>query len=89
MATPKKTPENKPAKTISKKVAPPELCTCGRPPVVSKVKRSAYIVGCPHWQDCDNCDNCATSGRQPTEAKAVEAWDRIIAELKGKERAKK
>lgn len=86
MATAKKTPENKPAKTISKKVAPPELCTCGRPPVVSKVKRGAYIVGCPHWTDCDNS---ATSGRQPTEEKAIEAWNVAIAELKRKEKAKK
>lgn len=64
-----------------KKTALPELCTCGRPPVVSKIRPGAYIVGCPHWQDCDNV---ATSGRQPTEEKAIAAWDRIIADLKKK-----
>lgn len=87
MATPKKTPEKKaPAKKAAIKAAPPELCTCGRPPVVSKIKGGVYIVGCPHWQDCDNV---ATSGRQPTEEKAIAAWDRIIVELKSKGRAKK
>lgn len=79
MAT-KKEPEKKPAKKKPEKVKPtPVPCLCKRPPVVSRIKGGVYIVGCPHWKDCDNS---ATSGRQPTEEKAIEAWNSIIMKLK-------
>lgn len=78
----KKTPEKKP----EKKKPEPVKCTCGKAPVVSKVKGGAWICGCANWM---TCDNSATSGRQPTEEKAVEEWNRIIAEKKAAKKGAK
>ena len=78
MAT-KKEPEKKPAKKKPEKVKPkPVPCTCGRLPVVSKVKGGDWICGCVNWQ---SCENVATSGRQPNEEKAIEAWNYTILQL--------
>lgn len=85
MAT-KKEPEKKPAKKPEKVKPTPVPCTCGRLPVVSKIKGGAYFVGCPHWKDCDNT---ATSGRWPTEEKAIEMWNLAIKNLPYTRRAKK
>lgn len=81
MATKKET-EKKP----EKKKPEPVKCTCGKAPVVSKVKGGAWICGCAEWK---SCDNSATSGRQPTEAEAIEEWNRIIAERKAKKKEAK
>ena len=86
MAT-KKEPEKKPAKKKPEKVKPkPVPCTCKRLPVVSKVKGGDWICGCVNWQ---SCENVATSGRQPTEEKAIEAWNYVILQLKTEELKKK
>lgn len=69
----------------TKKKPEPIKCTCGRVPIVSKVKDGVYIVGCPHWWDCDNT---ATSGRQPTEMEAIEMWNLAVKNLPYTRRAK-
>jgi hypothetical protein len=38
------------------------------------------MYACPGVRDRPNCD---TSGWWPTEEKALQAWDRLIAEKKG------
>ena len=73
-------------KTPEKKKPEPVKCTCGKAPTVSKVKPGVYIVGCPNWM---TCDNGSTSGRWPTEAEAVEEWNRLIAERKAKKKEAK
>lgn len=74
-------------KTPEKKKPEPVKCTCGKAPVVSKVKGGAYIVGCPNYM---TCDNAATSGRWATEAEAIGAWNSIISDRKAaKKEAKK
>ena len=71
---------------MSKHTKPePEPCTCGRTPVVVRVRGMGWEAVCPGVRDCDNCDS---SGWQRSELDAIESWNALIrdrrAEMKRK-----